>query len=442
MQSTNHKITKREELTIVIVGWHFKNYNLYQDLIKEAMLYNNLKVNFYIASHSQPNKISESIKCNLKKMGWKLLFFENKGWDWGAFQQFTIWQKQNESLTDYYLFLHDDIIIKNKDFVGAFLNKIQNGAKVVGNSFPSGYPPIKKDWGIILPEVMFWSQIKGFPINSKSWGCVRGSCFFTVKDVIENILIRMPIKQGFHVGFGNWSCTIFGGLATDKYGENAIDYIGGKKERESYYITEEFRGGEEKILIFDKIKSLIPAFIKKIIKGQRAPSPPNGLKLNLGCGEKYLEHYLNIDINDKYADLAKDILDLEFEKETIAVVLMIHVVEHIDYFKINHLFEKIYYWLKKDGQLIIEFPDIIKVAKHILAIKNDIKKPQNSTFGLRGIYGQPTKNMTMYDYHKWGWSKKTIVKLLQKIGFRKIYVEKPQYHGCLKSRDTRIVAIK
>lgn len=442
MRNINQKIIKKEKLTVVIVGWYFKNYNLYQKLIKEAALYNNLEVNFYIASHKQPNEIDETIKNSLKKLGWELLFFENKGWDWGAFQQFSIWQKQNKSLTDYYLFLHDDIIIKNKGFIGTFLNKIQNGAKVGGNSFPSCFPPIKKDWNIISPEVIFWSQVKGFPINSKSWGCVRGSCFFTVKNVVENILINMPIKQGFHVGFGNWSCKIFGGLVTDKYGEKAINYIGGKEERKSYYITEEFRGGEEKTSIFDKIKSLIPISIKKFIKGQKAPSPPSGLKLNLGCGTKYLEHYLNVDVNSEYADLVKNFLDLKFEEGTISEVLIIHVVEHIDYFKLKPFFEKIHRWLKKDGQLVIEFPDIIKVAKQILKIKNDVKKLQNSTFGLRGIYGQVTKNMTIYDYHKWGWTKKTMIKLLREIGFRKIYTERPQHHGGLANRDTRIVAIK
>ena len=104
------------------------------------------------------------------------------------------------------------------------------------------------------------------------------------------------------------------------------------------------------------------------------------------------------------------------------------------------LLEKIYRWLKVDGQLILEFPDVLKVCKLILRRKNKPQELQNSPLGIRGLYGGPTEHMHPYDYHKWGWTKTTMVPLLRKIGFRRIYVERADYH--FPKRDIRIVAVK
>ena len=380
----------RETLSVVIVGWYFKNLDIYKKLVEEARYYKNLKASFYIASHKTPEEIDQVNKNELKNSGCNLLHFENKGWDWGAYQQFLIWQKSNESFSDYYLFLHDDIKIKKKGFIRAFLEQIQNGAKVVGNGFPYSLP-LERVWTKISPHVFFWAKSKGFSIRSKKWRCVRGSCLFTVKEIAENILIKMPIKYGFHPGFGNWSVKIFGGLAQDLYGEKAISYLA-DKERKSFYIEEEYRGkslkSSSKKFIYkakSNISTPLKTFIKKIVRRQKAPPSPSGLKLNLGCGNRYLEGYLNIEIDSELADLKADILDLKFDKNSIAEVLMVHVIEHIEHFKARSFIEKVYNWLKDDGQLVMEFPDIIKVARCILEMQDKPDELQNSPFGIRGF---------------------------------------------------------
>lgn len=436
------------KLNIVIAGWYFKNANIYKKLIEEAKSYNNLETKYFIASHKKEKEIDKNFIVYLHQLGWKLLYFKNKGWDWGAYQQFLTWQKNSESLSDYYLFLHDDIKIRHFGSIGVFIKQIQNGAKVVGNGLPYT-PPLEKKWTEISPHIFLWAKFKSVSIRSKRWRCVRGSCLFTTKEIVENILIKMPIKNGFHSGFGNWSVKIFGGLLKDLYGEGVIKYLGDEVQK-SFYIEEEYRGGSitmslKKGLIY-KIKQNIPFSLKQIIKmvmrGQKAPSPPSGLKLNLGCGNRYLEGYLNIDINNKVADLNADITTLDFKKDSVSEILMVHVIEHIDFFLVEPFLKKIYLWLKGAGQLIIEFPDLIKVARSILRMKNKSKELQDSPMGMRGFYGEPTKNMSFYDYHKWGYSQMTIKLLLKLVGFRKIYIERPQYHGRRNRRDTRIVAIK
>lgn len=437
----------KKTVSIVVVGWEFKK-EPYLSLIKEKNFQKCFsEVRYYIASHREPKEIDSFLLRKLKKIGWRVLFFENKGWDWGAYQQFIKWQIAKGETTDYYLFLHDDIKIKKHGFLEAFFNEIKKGARVIGNSFPYS-PPLERNWKEESPHIFYWAKENGWEIRKEKWKCVRGSCFFTCKEVAIKILPFLPIKHGLHKGFGNWSVKLFAGKVAELYGDKSLNYLS-TRLLESEFIKEEYRGGSKRekiILIKRKIMKRIPARLKRIlkylIKGEKLPPAPAGLKLNLGCGGRYMEGYLNVDINSEKADIKEDILNLEFEKESVAEVVMIHVIEHIDYFKVEPLLKKIHFWLMKNGRLVLEFPDVIKVSRLVLKYKKNIEKLQNSPFGTRGFYGEPKKNMSVCDYHKWGWSENTMKFLLKKIGFRKIFVEKPRFHGKRVQRDTRIVAIK
>jgi len=254
---------KRKKLSIVVVGWHFKNSSIYKKLMNETELYNNLEVKCYIASHKKKIEIDENIIDHFARSKWKLLYFKNEGWDWGAYQQFLIWQKNNTLFSDYYLFLHDDIEIKNSGFIKVFIEQIQNGAKVVGNGIECSS---NNHWKLTHPEIISWSQANNFPIEINAWRWVRGSCFFTTRSVARDILTKMPIKKGASIRLGNWSEIIFAGLVTSKYGEKSIEYIG-KSQRKSFYIEEEERGKTNNTLVImlknmksrvlNKIKSLV-----------------------------------------------------------------------------------------------------------------------------------------------------------------------------------------
>ena len=430
-----------QSLSIVICGWYFKNEKVCSTLISETRNYGNIHTKFYIASHKKQEEIDKNILNQATKLGWTTLYFSNEGWEWGAYQQFLIWQKENDIFSDYYLFLHDDITIKKNGFLKAFLDKIQDGFVLVGNS-----PTVSKKEKIRIyyPEDVLWAEVNGSPIKSSEWDVVRGSCFFTTKEVVKNILIKMPIKKGDNINFANCSLRLFGGLVTDTFGVDAIGYIG-ERPRSSLYIEEEYRGNNV-VPIKKKLKSFVPSYLKTLIKKRilgwqkvDRVKKGTGLKLHLGCGKKCLPGYFNIDLDSPCADQTADILQLKFKENSIAEVLMVHVIEHIDYMEVAPFLGKIYVWLKIDGQLILEFPDIIKCCRLILKRKNRPEEIQQSYLGAQGLYGGNPK-ISIHDYHKWGWAKTTMAPLLKKIGFRKVYVERANFH--IAKRDTRIVAIK
>ncbi len=88
------------------------------------------------------------------------------------------------------------------------------------------------------------------------------------------------------------------------------------------------------------------------------------IKLNIGCGEKILDGYINIDKFQKH----KDVLNIDIEKglpykdKSIDEILLSHTLEHLNR-KYDFLIEcnRV---LKKDGKLIIKLPIFSNVVQH------------------------------------------------------------------------------
>lgn len=89
------------------------------------------------------------------------------------------------------------------------------------------------------------------------------------------------------------------------------------------------------------------------------------MKLHLGCGEKYLDGYLNVDfpsdnhtvqkksVADRYCDVAK----LDFAGESVDEVRLHHLFEHFSRPKALALLCRWTDWLKVGGKIHIETPD-------------------------------------------------------------------------------------
>ena len=169
-------------------------------------------------------------------------------------------------------------------------------------------------------------------------------------------------------------------------------------------------------------------------------------KLNLGCGDKILEGYINVDIVDERAsqqpDVKCDIRDLSyFENDYADEVLAVHVIEHFYPWETMELIKEWTRVLKPGGNLVLECPNLIVACAEFL------KNPDIAALGgkegqmsMWPLYGDPSwKDPLMF--HKWGYTPNSLGKLLHDVGLKNIRREPAQYK-MKDTRDMRIVGTK
>jgi predicted SAM-dependent methyltransferase len=98
----------------------------------------------------------------------------------------------------------------------------------------------------------------------------------------------------------------------------------------------------------------------------------NKLKLHLGCGNKHINGFINIDIrNLPEVDVVDDILKLNtIENETVDLIYVSHVLEHIGRHEYMNVLKKWFELLKVGGILRIAIPDFEKIVEHYNNNKN------------------------------------------------------------------------
>ncbi len=155
------------------------------------------------------------------------------------------------------------------------------------------------------------------------------------------------------------------------------------------------------------------------------------MKLHLGCGQVYLEGYVNIDyplsehtvqqktVADKFADLTT----LTYKSETIDEVRLHHVFEHFPRTTALGLLAAWHSWLKKDGKIHIEVPDFNASARHVLS---PLVSQKHRKLAIRHIFGS---NEAPWAVHYDGWSKKRFEEIFKVIGFSLDKVQKTSYKG-------------
>ena len=64
------------------------------------------------------------------------------------------------------------------------------------------------------------------------------------------------------------------------------------------------------------------------------------MKLHLGCGNLYLDDYINVDIYSEIADLKVDITDLSvINNNKVSEIYMSHVLEHFKRSEVLNFFK-------------------------------------------------------------------------------------------------------
>lgn len=162
------------------------------------------------------------------------------------------------------------------------------------------------------------------------------------------------------------------------------------------------------------------------------------LKLNLCCGNKHLEGFVNIDFPDSWHDKAPDIaLDLSqplpFDDASICELHCYHGFEHFYRFEADDILLDWARVLKQGGLMVLELPCLDKIIGIFnAAIRCGNPPPDHLTMG--GLYGdlsQRSKAMS----HRWCYSVGELSEMMEGLG---LMVERkpPQTHQPV--RDMRL----
>ncbi len=158
------------------------------------------------------------------------------------------------------------------------------------------------------------------------------------------------------------------------------------------------------------------------------------IRINLGCGRRKLDGWINVDIKD--ADVNCDISGaLPFPDNYADEVMAIHLIEHFYPWEAENILTEWRRILKPGGVLVLECPDLMKVLRHAFTTG----KLDGPMF-FWPIYGDPG-HKNPYMMHKWAYSPETLKAGLKQVGFELVAEKPAQYHKKEK-RDMRVEAIK
>jgi predicted SAM-dependent methyltransferase len=165
------------------------------------------------------------------------------------------------------------------------------------------------------------------------------------------------------------------------------------------------------------------------------------MKLHLGCGQVYLDGYVNIDYpltehtvqQSSVADEFADLTALRYKAGTIDEVRMHHVFEHFRRTVISAMLASWHSWLKPGGVVHLEMPDFDASARIVLDYK---AKDRDRKVAIRHIFGS---NEAPWAVHYDGWSEERLRELFKVFGFKVDTVEKTAY---LATRNITIIGHK
>jgi predicted SAM-dependent methyltransferase len=139
------------------------------------------------------------------------------------------------------------------------------------------------------------------------------------------------------------------------------------------------------------------------------------LRVQLGCGEKPLPEYINIDFRElPQVDVVADVRRLPFEPETLAEIASAHLVEH---FREHQLRARILpYWkslLRPGGMLRIICPNWAAMLERLNDGRMSLADFKRLTFGAQDYEG---------DDHFAMYTPETLGELLMSCGFKRVEV--------------------
>ena len=157
---------------------------------------------------------------------------------------------------------------------------------------------------------------------------------------------------------------------------------------------------------------------------ERVKAGDQGLCLNLGCGTRILEGFVNVDKYSKADGIQNyDIFKLPYESE-VDVIFCAHVIEHLP---IRHARMALQEWgrvMKDGGKVYLGIPDLETIMYRLLDRTLDDKSREWLMYVLFGFQTNPGNRGDDLDYpvdpgqfHTCGFTQESIRKELEDVGF-------------------------
>lgn len=165
------------------------------------------------------------------------------------------------------------------------------------------------------------------------------------------------------------------------------------------------------------------------------------MKLHLGCGNKILEGWVNVDVASRgvQPDVSADIRDLPYEDEVADAILAVHVIEHFHRDDALPLLREWVRVMKPGGTMALECPNLLAAAAMLLAADAAGTDPDEQQT-LWAFFSAPQESRDPYQVHRWGYTPRSLTKLMQSAGLVSLRREAPQFK--FPNRDFRIVGQK
>ncbi|CAH2031082.1 hypothetical protein [Trichlorobacter ammonificans] len=155
------------------------------------------------------------------------------------------------------------------------------------------------------------------------------------------------------------------------------------------------------------------------------------MKLHLGCGQRYLEGYVNIDFplsshtvqTESVADLHTDITTLRYLPGSVAEVRLHHLFEHFPRPVACGLLACWHSWLHPGGLLRIEVPDFSRTARIVL---NPFSSFRQRAVAERHLFGS---HEAPWAVHCEGYTPAMLKQLVGCFGFTPLRLERNAWCG-------------
>ena len=223
------------------------------------------------------------------------------------------------------------------------------------------------------------------------------------------------------------------------------------------------RRGQEKIAAAHSIETISQAWMAVLMQTTQAANVSSKsvgeaievkestkskqVRLNLGCGDKILDGYINVDVAPNRAGKSPDVLcdlrelDACFTENSVDEILAVHVIEHFWRWEVEDILRGWVRVLKPGGLLIIECPNLLSACEALLADPQTAAQADaRGRMSMWVFYGDPAWEDPLM-CHRWGYTPSSLCALLERIGLVNVRQEPAQFK-MREPRDMRIVGIK